>query len=191
MTPIDEARTSRETPTHLIRNYFEILGGVEDFWGKIDWDKLEGVPRYECWMNSHNLSYTYGSGDRQNMYIGKDWIYQVYDLMCVINRHFDTRYDCCMINGYRDGTQALGYHADDSPEMDMDHPIAIASVGATREIRFRKQTDKGDTPLGYNLENGSLCVMSEGMQRDWFHKIPKSSRAVGPRISMTFRKLVL
>jgi len=33
--------------------------------------------------------------------------------------------------------------------------------------------------------------MHAGMQRDWQHRIPKSSNAdCGPRISLTYRKLV-
>ena len=37
------------------------------------------------------------------------------------------------------------------------------------------------------LGNGSAAVMARGMQRGWQHRIPKSDRQVGPRISLTYR----
>lgn len=38
-------------------------------------------------------------------------------------------------------------------------------------------------PLGH----GDLVVMGGSCQRTWEHAIPKSPRAVGPRISVQFR----
>ena len=36
-------------------------------------------------------------------------------------------YNVCFLNRYDDQRNHLGWHADDSPEMDHDHPIAVVS----------------------------------------------------------------
>jgi alkylated DNA repair dioxygenase AlkB len=41
--------------------------------------------------------------------------------------------------------------------------------------------------LDVDLENGSLLVMSYETQRLYDHGIPKTSAAVGPRMSLAFR----
>lgn len=99
------------------------------------------------------------------------------------------KYEVCFLNGYRDGKDQLGWHADDSPEMDDARPIGIISLGAEREIWFRANESKDVTKL--KLENGSLCLMNPGMQDTHQHRIPKSSlMTCGPRISLTFRGYV-
>lgn len=40
----------------------------------------------------------------------------------------------------------------------------------------------------YLLADGSLFVMPSGFQKYYLHKIPKSDRECGGRISLTFRK---
>lgn len=106
-------------------------------------------------------------------------------------------YEVCFLNGYRDGQDHLGWHADDSPEMDDKRPIAIVSLGARREIYFAPLLNS-DTPKKPDntqvekvwLEHGSLCLMLPGMQDTHMHRIPKASyQNCGPRVSLTFRGL--
>ena len=99
-------------------------------------------------------------------------------------------FDVCFLNGYENGRDHLGWHADDSPEMDDARPIAIVSLGAEREIWFRdiRSYETGINPEKLLLGNGSLCLMQPGMQDTHQHRIPKSPRHdCGPRISFTFR----
>jgi alkylated DNA repair dioxygenase AlkB len=96
-----------------------------------------------------------------------------------------TDFDVVFLNGYKDQSDQLGWHADDSPEMDDNRSIAIISLGAEREIWFRKN---GETLIHkLLLENGSVCLMLPGMQDTHQHRIPKANHAVGKRISLTFR----
>lgn len=91
---------------------------------------------------------------------------------------------------------------DDSPEINQDYPIATVSLAATREIWFRQRI-KWKEPLNrltapkwgvtevLKLGHGSAAIMHGGMQRNWQHRIPKSGDTnCGPRISLTYRKLV-
>ncbi len=44
-----------------------------------------------------------------------------------------------------------------------------------------------DYSLRFAVGHGDLLVMGGSCQRTWEHAIPKSTRAVGPRISVQFR----
>ena len=63
--------------------------------------------------------------------------------------------------------------------------MAIVSLGAPRTFALR--------PLGggvgrrYEPGHGDLLVMGGSAQRTWQHAVPKTTQAVGPRISIQFR----
>lgn len=174
-------------------------------WRVMPWEQREGAPRREAWFNPYGQPYTYGQGEHARTYqahsiegTGAAW--GVRTIMEQLNAHTGAAYDCCFVNGYEHGRHSLGWHADDSPEMDMDHPIATVSLGAEREIWFRPRSRSmlaGDMDQPnpevekLTLANGSVAIMGAGMQRDWQHRIPKSSVVdCGPRISLTYRRLV-
>ena len=172
------------------------------FWKKLPWEKRPDAPRRECWMNDYNIPYSYGSGEYARTYEAMpEWDFVVEMVRRVLNGVFAANFDCCFVNGYEHGRQHLGWHADDSPEMDMDHPIAVVSFGAAREIWFREAIAINDTsnklvyaePKIQLLANGSTLLMNAGMQKNWQHRIPKSplGEACGPRVSLTYRKLVV
>ncbi len=171
-------------PGYLTPNYFQ------DLWEGLPWEQREGAPRRECWMNDYGLPYTYGSGEHARTYQPMtEWDELVADIRQFLNDENDNHaFDCCFVNGYEDERQSLGWHADDSPEMDHNHPIAVVSLGAERDIMFREKPNGASHR--HILGNGSLLLMHAGMQRDWQHRIPKAGRACGPRLSLTFRKLV-
>ena len=188
-----------------LTTYIEDYVGAPDemftaLWQLLPWEHRDGAPRRECWFNPYGLEYTYGSGEFARTYQAHDLTENDTLAQCLItsfktrlNTGHNTSFDCCFVNGYEHGRQHLGWHADDSPEMDMNHPIAVVSLGAAREIWFRHKDDRsGENVSKRMLGNGSLLLMHSGMQRDWQHRIPKSSvQDCGPRLSLTFRKLVL
>ncbi len=45
----------------------------------------------------------------------------------------------------------------------------------------------GGASLRYEIGHGDLLVMGGSCQRTWEHAVPKTSLAVGPRISLQFR----
>lgn len=193
---------------HQRSRYFDLL------WEELPWEHRENAPRRECWLNPYGESYTYGSGEHARTYeahplLGwndNEAISLVWGIMQHLNLDYGSSYDCCFVNGYAHGRQHLGWHSDDSPEMDMDHPIATVSLGAEREIWFRPKPipvvpasqDFIASPAltleenKLSLANGSVAIMHAGMQRDWQHRIPKSplGEQCPPRISLTFRRLV-
>ena len=98
------------------------------------------------------------------------------------------RFNSVLANLYRDGTDRLGWHADDEPELGPAPVIASASFGAPR--RFLLRPKRGGAAVPIVLEPGSLLVMRGGTQRHWIHCVPPTRRPVGPRINLTFRRIL-
>jgi alkylated DNA repair dioxygenase AlkB len=65
-------------------------------------------------------------------------------------------------------------------------PIALISLGATRRMTVRAKAAPRRV-LNIDLEAGSLFVMDYATQVHYTHAIPKTTDAVGERISLAFR----
>ena len=97
-------------------------------------------------------------------------------------------FNSMLANLYRDGNDRLGWHADDEPELGPAPVIASASFGAPR--RFLLRPKRGGASVPIVLEPGSLLVMRGPTQRHWLHSVPPTRRPVGPRINLTFRRIL-
>lgn len=93
----------------------------------------------------------------------------------------------CLLNYYEDGQSSMGFHSDSSEELVEGTGVAIVSLGSERAIVFRSEADRS-REFSYVLPGGSLLYMSQAIQTQWLHAIPKVEHA-GPRISMTFRAI--
>lgn len=103
-----------------------------------------------------------------------------------------------LLNYYRDGHDHMGMHADDELELGRDPLIAALSIGVKRRFKMSPKRRKRDRRRRRNegreilLHHGSLMVMGGDMQHTWRHGVPKmkSQEESGPRINITFRKLL-
>lgn len=155
-------------------------------WTELDWQRRGNTPRREYYANDVGVPYVYGRGAGEREYLPQPWHPVMRDLQSQLEAYTGVRFEVCFLNGYENQKDHLGWHADDSPEMDDDRPIAIISLGVQREIWFCPQTDtKAVDKLA--LASGSLCLMAPGMQDTHFHRIPKAGFDCGERISLTFR----
>ena len=95
-------------------------------------------------------------------------------------------FSSCLLNLYRDGHDSNGWHADDEKELGTNPVIASVSFGQERYFQLRHKYDKS---LKHKilLAHGSLLLMAGETQHFWQHQIPKTSRAIGERINLTFR----
>ena len=59
------------------------------------------------------------------------------------------------------------------------------SLGSARHLAFRPRD--GGPSQRLSLGHGDLAVMGGACQRTWEHAVPKTSAAVGPRISIQYR----
>jgi alkylated DNA repair dioxygenase AlkB len=89
-------------------------------------------------------------------------------------------------NLYRDGNDSVAWHGDRVAREQVEALIAIVSLGEARPFRLRPRA--GGPSLGFELGGGDLLVMGGSCQRTWEHSVPKVRRAVGPRVSVTFRE---
>lgn len=90
------------------------------------------------------------------------------------------------LNLYRDAHDSVAPHNDHLDELVAGQPIALVSLGATREMVIRAKRPPRRV-LRLDLAAGSLLVMSHATQLHYDHGIPKQRTPVGPRISLAFR----
>ena len=87
---------------------------------------------------------------------------------------------------YRDGRDSVAWHGDTIGRgRTEDTIVAILSIGAPRALLLRPRG--GGPSLRHLLGHGDLLVMGGSCQRSWEHAVPKTTRPVGPRISIQFR----
>ena len=87
---------------------------------------------------------------------------------------------------YRDGRDSVAWHGDTIGRgKSEDTMVAIVSLGSPRTFMLRPRG--GGATLKHQLGHGDLIVMGGSCQRTWEHAIPKTTRPVGPRISVQFR----
>jgi alkylated DNA repair dioxygenase AlkB len=108
---------------------------------------------------------------------------------------------------YRDGRDSVAWHGDTIGRgSHSDTMVAILSVGSDRPLLLRPRASavadsragsadgdrpaagtEHDAPLRIPVGHGDLVVMGGSCQRTWEHAIPKTSKVVGPRVSIQFR----
>jgi len=87
---------------------------------------------------------------------------------------------------YRDGRDSVAWHGDTTGRSSReDTMVAIVSFGSPRPLLLRPRG--GGSSLRFPVGHGDLIVMGGSCQRTWEHCIPKTARAVGPRVSVQFR----
>jgi alkylated DNA repair dioxygenase AlkB len=87
---------------------------------------------------------------------------------------------------YRDGRDSVAWHGDRIGRgRSADTMVAIVSFGAPRPLMLRPAS--GGQSLRFPLGHGDLVVMGGSCQRTWEHCIPKTTKPVGPRVSVQFR----
>lgn len=97
---------------------------------------------------------------------------------------FDFDFNAVLCNLYRNGTDYMGYHADNEKEID-DSLIASISLGQARIFKIKNEL----SATSILLEDKSLVLM-EQLQQDYKHSLPKSAKPMDARINLTFRKMI-
>ena len=159
---------------------------AEEAWLDFPWED-RGAPRRECFFSALGKPYTYGSGLGIRTYWPKDAPLMMSGLTAEAESATASKFELCFANGYAGAREHLGWHADDSDEIDDGRPIAVMSLGAAREIWIKPKDGDASTVEKILLPSGSLFVMGAGMQDTHLHRIPKHSGMCGFRVSLTWR----
>ena len=104
----------------------------------------------------------------------------------LVVEHLDVPFNSAGLNLYRDGRDSVAPHNDHLNELRKGFPIALLSLGATRQMTIRAKASPRRV-VHVDLEAGSLFVMDYATQIHYTHAVPKTSEPVGERISVAFR----
>ena len=150
------------------------------------WGKLYAQPRLIAWYGDRGADYTYSGVTLTPI----PWT----DLLLDIKRQVETvtaaSFNSVLLNYYRDNRDSMGFHSDDEPELGPRPVIASLSLGEERTIILKHRVKKLAKPVRLRLASGSLLLMKGDTQRYWRHGILKETRPCGPRINLTFRRIV-
>lgn len=97
-----------------------------------------------------------------------------------------TKFNCCLLNYYRNGQDCMGLHSDDEPLFGDRPTIASVSFGCPRDFMLVRNTDTLDK-LKFSLGNGDVLVMKGTTQDHWKHYVPRRAQVFEGRINLTFR----
>lgn len=155
---------------------------------ELDWVSVAGN-RLEYYVNQTGNPYVYGQGKNARAYQAQPMHPTILRIREQVEELTGEQYEVCFLNQYRDGKDNLGWHADNSPEMDDARHIAVVSLGQAREFWVRENPPAADSTVNaFLLETGSIALMHPGMQDTHQHRIPRAGFSpCGPRISLTFR----
>lgn len=142
------------------------------------------VPRLQCWVGDPGTRYAYSGLVLEP----EPWP----DLLQPIRRRLRDEtghsFNSVLCNWYRNGNDSMGWHSDNEPELGPAPVIASLTLGQTRRFQFRP---RGGSRVGTSIDlpHNSLLLMESGVQEHWQHHLPKSRRALGDRINLTFRQV--
>jgi len=144
--------------------------------------RRQPIPRLTAWFGDSQGTYTY-SGIKMTPMPWTEVLAEIRDRTGVVA---ETEFNSVLLNLYRDGQDSVGWHADDEPELGPEPTIGSVSLGATRRFHLRPKDGSLET-VSVELHHGDVLVMRGPMQHAWQHQLPKTQRAIGPRINLTFR----
>lgn len=148
--------------------------------------KTHDIPRLAAWYGNGDKSYTY-SGITMHPHAWND------DLIFIKNRieaQANVNFTSCLLNYYRTGKDSMNWHQDNEKELGVNPIIGSVTFGETRPFQL-KHIERADLKrIDIPLTHGSFLLMKGTTQQYWKHKIPKTTKAIKPRINLTFRIIV-
>lgn len=146
------------------------------------WGKQHPQPRLTAWHG--DARYSYSGLDLEPL----PFTPLLRDIRQAVEIATGLSFNSVLLNYYRNERDSMGMHSDDEPELGPEPAIASVSFGATRTFILRHRWSKQTVKL--DLTNGSLLLMRGKTQHFWLHGINKSARQIGPRLNLTFRKII-
>jgi alkylated DNA repair dioxygenase AlkB len=149
------------------------------------WGKTYAQPRLTAWYGDAGRAYSYSGITLQP----EPWTALLQALKADVERAVADKFNSVLLNYYRNERDSVGYHSDDEAELGPTPTIASLSFGDTRTFVL-KPKDKQHKPMRVALEDATLLLMKGATQQNWRHGIEKETRPCGPRVNLTFRKII-
>lgn len=142
------------------------------------------IPRLQSWHGDPEAAYRYSGLTLPP----SPWHPMLKEIKDALEELTGARFNSVLVNLYRDGNDAMGWHADDEPELGSAPWIASYSLGASRRFSFRPK-DGGTERVRMDLKNDQVLLMNPEVQRHWQHSLPRTRRCQSWRINLTFRQI--
>ena len=165
-----------------------------DLMTETDWEqsevrvygKLHKIPRLNAWHGPNDMVY---SGHRMLARPLSPLLIGIANQLLQITGE---DYNSVLLNLYRNGQDAMGWHSDDEPEFDPFASIASFTLGGPRKfvVKERLKDGKLGDKLEWNLGGGDILVMDSPAQQKTKHSVTRTKRSVETRINLTFRRMV-
>jgi alkylated DNA repair dioxygenase AlkB len=149
------------------------------------WGKTHPIPRLQQWFADDGITYTWSGIEMAAM----SWTPALGKIRQLLFEHTGIEFNSALANLYRDGSDTVGWHSDDEPELGAEPVIASVSLGAQRDFQIRHKNLSDVPTIKLSLEHGSLLLMRGTTQRDWKHQLPRRKKVSKPRINLTFRNM--
>lgn len=149
------------------------------------WGRKHLQPRLTAWYGDAHARYRYSGITLEPL----PWSSTLVEIKGRIES-FEGEFNSVLVNYYRDNNDSMGNHSDDEPELGDEPTIASVSLGHERTFVMRHKARRDLSPARLRLKSGSLLLMQGPTQRFWMHGIPKESVRCGPRINLTFRRIL-
>ncbi len=147
---------------------------------KIVWDARMTARKTASFGKAYNYS--------QMSYPEVEFLDELKPVIAQIKKVLNFKPNNCLINYYENGQARMGWHSDQTDILYLETGVAIVSLGSERILKFRK-INNPEITKEYLLASGSLLYMTQNVQKEWQHAIPKG-KTDQTRMSLTFRKMM-
>jgi len=142
-------------------------------------------PRLTAFYGDANKTYSYSGIIMHPL----EWNEDLLQIKKKIEAVSKVNFNAALLNQYRSGQDSMGWHRDNEKELGTNPVIGSVSFGAERKFQLRNYKDK-NIVRSIELSNGSYLLMKGATQYFWEHQLPKNTKAMGPRINITFRVIL-
>ena len=124
--------------------------------------------------------------DLKNFYLEHNeipkWLIPLKEL---VEEHSKQKFNFLLFSKYRDENDSISYHSDNENFLGKSPTIASITTGQQRPFLLKHKITKAVET--FNLSHGSLFIMKDNCQEDYFHSVPKQKQSLNQKISITFR----
>jgi len=150
------------------------------------WGKTHMQPRLIAWYGDDAQSYSYSGITLSAL----PWTPALLRMKEKVETLCQSSFNSVLVNYYRDHRDGMGFHSDDEPELGPAPVIASVTIGAARHLVLKHKLRKDLENVKILLPSGSVLLMKGATQKNWKHGVPKLTKPCGPRVNLTFRRIL-
>lgn len=145
--------------------------------------KIVTCPRYS---QNYGADYKFSGKFHEGLPIDHFYMKKIMEF---VKKDSGIEYNQLLINWYADGTDYIGLHSDDEPQIVKDSNIYSFSFGQEREFVIKAK--HGDFKKVFIMKHNTVIIMGGKMQQYYKHTVPKRTvkTVSGKRINITVRIL--